>query len=118
MDGQIIDEPVSSVEDLVAQLANTDIVVGTRFHNVLLALMLDKPVIALSYHEKIASLMAGMGLADYCMNADRLDVDALVERFLELERNSGTVKAAIGRRVEQYRKALDEQYAQIFDRHA
>src|SRR5207245_434153 len=113
--GQIIDEPVSSVEHLIAQLAEADIVVGTRFHNILLAMVLNKPVIALSYHEKIASLMAGMGMADYCQNVDRLDVDVLVERFLELEKNAAIVKTAIERRVEHYRKALDRQYAHIFN---
>jgi len=112
--GQIIDEPVSSVERLIAQLAEADLVVGTRFHNILLAMMLNKPVIALSYHEKIASLMAGMGMADYCQNVDELDVDVLVERFLELEKNAGIVKTAMERKVEHHRKALDEQYARIF----
>ena len=112
--GQIIDEPVSSVERLIAQLAEADLVVGTRFHNILLAMMLNKPVIALSYHEKIASLMAEMGMADYCQNVDELDVDVLVERFLELEKNAGIVKTAMERKVEHHRKALDEQYARIF----
>ena len=68
---------VLSVAQLLSQLAETDIVVATRFHNVLLALLLDKPVIAISFHHKCASLMSEMGLAEYChdinhMNADRL----------------------------------------------
>src|SRR6202040_469856 len=62
--GQIVDEPIESVEDLWAQLARTDVVVATRFHNVLLGLMLGKPVLALSYHEKVDSLMEGMGVAE------------------------------------------------------
>ena len=47
---RIIDEPIASVDDLLKQLAATDVVVATRFHNVLLALLLNKPAIAISYH--------------------------------------------------------------------
>ena len=113
--GQIIDESVSSVEQLIAQLAEADIVIATRFHNILLALLLNKPVVALSYHEKIASLMAAVGMGEYCQNVDRLDVDLLVEQFLKLEKNAGIVKPLIERKVEHYRKALDQQYAHIFN---
>ena len=115
-DGQIVDEPVSSAEELLAQLAGTDVVIATRFHNLLLALMLNKPVIALSYHEKIASLMSGVGMAEYCQSIDRLEPKRLVEQFLELERNIETVKPIIERKVEEYRSALDQQYARIFNR--
>jgi polysaccharide pyruvyl transferase WcaK-like protein len=45
------------VEQLCAQLTQTDMVVATRFHNILLALMLNQPVLPLSYHEKVRSLM-------------------------------------------------------------
>ncbi|MGB7601108.1 MAG: polysaccharide pyruvyl transferase family protein, partial [Candidatus Sulfotelmatobacter sp.] len=47
--GRIIDEPVASVDDLLKQIAATDYVVATRFHNVLLSLMLNKPSLAISF---------------------------------------------------------------------
>jgi polysaccharide pyruvyl transferase WcaK-like protein len=113
--GQIIDEPVSSVEQLIAQLAATDIVVATRFHNILLALMLNKPVVALSYHEKIASLMAGVGLAEYCQRTDQLDVARLKEQFDKLEQNAGTIKPALEQKIGEYGRALEQQYVHIFN---
>ncbi len=111
--GKIVDLPVSSVEQLVEQLANTDMVVATRFHNILLALMLNKPVVALAYHEKITSLMSGVGLAEYCQDIDVPGVDGLVERFTRLERNAGAARSLIERKAEEFRKSLDEQYARI-----
>jgi polysaccharide pyruvyl transferase WcaK-like protein len=59
-DRKIIDEPASSFNEVLSQLAATDIVVASRFHNVLLALMLNKLVVAISYHEKIDALIAGV----------------------------------------------------------
>ena len=68
----VIDEPVSSVEALLTQIASTDIVVATRFHNVLLALLCEKPVISISFHHKCDSLMNAMGLSAYSLNINTL----------------------------------------------
>ena len=61
---RILDQPALSVELLLPQIAETDIVLATRPHNVLLALVFNQPVIATSFHHKCASLMRDMGLAD------------------------------------------------------
>jgi polysaccharide pyruvyl transferase WcaK-like protein len=113
-DGQIIAEPVLTVDQLLSQLAATDIVISSRFHNLVLALMLNKPVLALSFHQKLDSLMAGLGLADYCVPLRNLGVDMLIKHFVELERNAEKLKPDIKRKVEQYREVWDREYAAIF----
>ena len=112
---QIVDEPIGSVEELIDQLAATDAVVATRFHNLVLALMLNKPVVALSYHEKIDSLMAGAGMAEYCQSIHGLEVDSLVRQFVKLEQNSQILKSSLEQTVEKYREMLDRQYLRIFN---
>ena len=112
--GRIIDEPMTSPDDLCEQLARTDVVVATRFHNVLLALMLGKPVIALGYHEKLRSLMAGVGAAEYCVDADDLDVAGLIERFDNISRDAEVFASSMTQKTAEYRRSLDEQYALIF----
>lgn len=113
--GQIINEPIFSVEHLVFQLGASDVVVSPRYHNVILALMLNKPVISLSYNEKFDSLMAALGLSDYCLRIDKLDVQRLIEQFIELEKNGKQLKSRIQQKIEEYRKALDKQYTIIFN---
>ena len=113
-EGQIIDEPIFSVEHLLSQLAATDVVVATRFHNVLLALILNKPVISISFHHKCVSLMSEMGLSEYCQDINHLDVDRLIEQFCELDKNAENLKPHIKQKTEEYRRALDEQYTVIF----
>ncbi len=112
---QIIDEPVFSVKDLLSQLAATDIVVSPRFHNILLALMLCKPVVSLSYHKKFESIMSEVGLKEYCQDIDQLDIDKLIEQFTDIEKNANNFKPYIKLRTEACRKALDEQYSIIFE---
>jgi len=113
-DGRILDEPIVSVEQLLSQLGATDIVVSPRYHNIILALMLNKPAFSLSYHEKFASLMTGVGLADYCQDIDHLDIDTLIRRVMELEKDAGKIKPSLEHTMEEYRKALQEQYSFLF----
>jgi polysaccharide pyruvyl transferase WcaK-like protein len=113
--GRVIDSPAHSVEELIAQLAGTDMVVATRFHNVVLSLILGKPVISVSFHHKCASLMKRMGLSAYTQDMSDLDVDRLIEQFRELEKNAEALRASVRRRSEESRTQLDEQYRVIFD---
>jgi polysaccharide pyruvyl transferase WcaK-like protein len=113
--GRVTETPVTSVEELLAQLASTDLVVATRFHNVVLSLILNKPVIAISFHHKSASLMKWMGLSAYTQDMSDLDLDRLIEQFRELEKNAEPLKASMRQRTEESRKLLDEQYRVIFD---
>src|SRR5262249_34556918 len=107
---RIIEHPMQSVQDVLAELAATDVVVATRFHNVLLALLLNKPVIAISFHHKCSSLMRQMRLSEYCHEIDRMDADTLIAQFQRLEQNRELVRRTIGHAVDEARAALDEQY--------
>jgi len=111
---RIVNQPAQSVEQLLSQIADADIVVATRFHNVLFALLLNKPVIAISFHHKCESLMNQLGLDKYCHDINQMDVSRLIEQFQDVERNAEKLKSGIKKRVEQSRAALDEQYALVF----
>jgi polysaccharide pyruvyl transferase WcaK-like protein len=112
--GHVIDERVFSVEQLLSQLAGTDIVVATRFHNILLALLVNKPVISISFHHKCVSLMRRMGLSEYSQDMNDLKADRLIEQFCQLEKNAGSLRPMIRQKAEGCRKALDDQYNLIF----
>jgi|SRR5579859_858408 len=111
---RISDKPIQSVTQLISQLAETDIVVGTRFHNILLALLLNKPVIAISFHHKCASLMGEMGMEEYCHDINHMNAARLIEQFQDVEKNVERLKPVIRQKVEQFRQALDGQYTLIF----
>jgi polysaccharide pyruvyl transferase WcaK-like protein len=112
---RIIDEPIHTVEDLLSQIAATDAVVATRYHNVLLSLLCEKPVISISFHHKCESLMAAMGMSDYCLKIGDLEPDRLIETFCRLETNAAALKLLIGERTKEFRDALDRQYQLLFN---
>ena len=111
----IIDEPAGSFEELLSQLATTKVVVASRFHNLLLALMLAKPALAISFHEKDDSLMTAVGLQEFCQDIRNLDVSRLIEQFVRLEEDADRVREEIRRKTKRYRWELDNQYSRIFE---
>lgn len=112
---RVIDEPVTSFQDLMRQLSEADLVVATRFHNVLLSLILGKPVVSVSHMDKNDQVMKAMGLSEYCMPLADVRHEGIVARFEVLERNEDTVRAAIREKAQLYRERLEEQYRLLFD---
>jgi polysaccharide pyruvyl transferase WcaK-like protein len=107
-------EETTSFEELLAQLSETAVVVATRFHNVVLSLLMNKPVIAISFHHKCESLMREMGVSEYCHDITHMDADALIRQFEKLVQNADDVRQAVEHGVEESRRALDEQYDLLF----
>lgn len=111
---EIVDEPAHSVDQLLSQLVETDVVIASRFHNVLLALMLGKPVVAISFHEKVDSLMSAVGLTEFCQDIENIDLEKLTAQFAALKEHTEYLKLQVQQKTESYRRALDRQYEDIF----
>jgi polysaccharide pyruvyl transferase WcaK-like protein len=111
---KVLSEHASSFQELMAQLAQADFVVATRFHNVLLSLLQEKPVVSVSHMDKNDQLMAAMGLGAHCLPLVDIRHSDMVAKFKELERNSDQVRVAIGQKLASFRERLEEQYAHIF----
>ncbi|MGB2677987.1 MAG: polysaccharide pyruvyl transferase family protein [Candidatus Acidiferrum sp.] len=110
----ITDEGSATVEELIAQIAEVDIVVSPRFHNLLLGLMLNIPAVSISYDPKNDSLLEGVGLGKYCQPLAELDLQKLIDQFVELEARGDEVKPMIEKKAKEYRNLLEEQYDLIF----
>jgi polysaccharide pyruvyl transferase WcaK-like protein len=105
-----IDTPAESFEQLVEQLGSVDFVIASRYHNVVLGLLLAKPVVSLSYEPKHNALMRDMGLGEYCQPLDDFTLDRLAEQLLRLEANATALSAVIAERTATNRARLAEQY--------
>jgi polysaccharide pyruvyl transferase WcaK-like protein len=110
---KLIVEEIVNVNELFGQIAQTDLVVASRFHNVLCSLMLERPVISLGYHEKNLNLMTEMGLENYCQDIEKFTFDKLVEQFECYASDMEQPVQRIHLKTEQYRQLLDEQYRNI-----
>jgi polysaccharide pyruvyl transferase WcaK-like protein len=75
---------IQNVSDLLVELVETDLVIATRYHNLLLALLTERPSIAISYSNKCSALMEYAGLADLSQPIEQLDVARLKRQFQTL----------------------------------
>jgi polysaccharide pyruvyl transferase WcaK-like protein len=107
-------EPARTIWDVFKQMSETRIVIASRFHNVISALMLNRPVLSLGYAEKNAALMTEMGLAKYCQDIEEFDVEMLIEQFREVEKNEKALSDKIREKNREYRISLDRQFAEVF----
>jgi hypothetical protein len=58
--------------------------------------------------------MAEVGASDYSVDAEELDVPLLIDRFRRLSEDADGFTSSTKQRTDEYRSALDEQYAHIF----
>jgi polysaccharide pyruvyl transferase WcaK-like protein len=109
----LIAEPAQSVEDLLNQVGETNAVISARYHNLVMALIQTKPVIALSDHAKFDSLLTDFGLAQYLIPLQKLSPDVLIGRFKQLENDVDRLRPHLNAELEKYRRALDLLYATV-----
>jgi polysaccharide pyruvyl transferase WcaK-like protein len=110
----VIDEPVLSVEQLLDKMASMDYVVTCRFHGVLFAHLLNKPVVAIAHHPKVATLMSDLGLAQYCLDIRSFDPDLLIATFIELVGHREEIRERMAERLAGYRRESTKQFDDLF----
>jgi polysaccharide pyruvyl transferase WcaK-like protein len=108
----LIASPISNVQELLNEIERTDLVVASRFHNLVHALALGRPTISVGYSQKFEPLMAGMHLAKYCHRIDSLDVEKLITSFNLMVSDYPRLCATISEIGDQYRSTLES----VFDR--
>jgi polysaccharide pyruvyl transferase WcaK-like protein len=108
--GKLLAGPIASYRDVMVEIEATDLVVATRFHNVLLALLLERPVISIEYGKKNADLMSAVGLAQYCHFVETFDPDAVRDQVIKMAAEQNLPTTALQGRLPEYRRLLEEQY--------
>lgn len=110
---QIVAAQVATFDDVLAAIQPASSVVAIRFHNVLGALKLRKPTIAIGYSAKHTALMADMGLAEFCLSVHTLDAQLLIGQFKELESRSAELRKTLDDCNIRNERLLREQFAEL-----
>jgi polysaccharide pyruvyl transferase WcaK-like protein len=106
---------ITNVEEYIAEMSTLDFFVGSRFHTIVFALALQKPAIALAYHQKMTVLMDEFSLSRYCLPIASFDVETTWALFNEMKDHAAEVRTSILKVLPLYRAALDRQYREILD---
>jgi len=100
--------------DLLQEIASMDFVVTCRFHGVVFAHLLNVPMIAISHHSKIVTLMGDLGLSEYCLDIRDCDMDRLMTAFSSLVRNAPAIKAHMQEKRSAWEHELSSQFDALF----
>ncbi|MGA5446805.1 polysaccharide pyruvyl transferase family protein [Streptomyces umbrinus] len=103
----------TSLADLMKETAAADTVVATRYHNLVCALKVGTPTLALSYAAKSDALMDRMGLAAYCHPAREVDAGQLLEQFRALEKRSAELRRTLAERNLTAARQLEDQFTAL-----
>ncbi|GLU28167.1 exopolysaccharide biosynthesis protein [Brucella sp. NBRC 12950] len=105
----IIFEPALSLNQLMQQIAQVDIVVASRYHNIVCALAMGRPAISVAYAKKNDALLHDTGLSQFCHHIENFEpttLQAQIERML-LQKDQLSIDVKAG--VKQYRERLNVQ---------
>ena len=106
---KVIFEPSASLHDLMQQIAETDIVVASRYHNIVCTLAMGRPAISLAYASKNDALLRDAGLAAFCHRIDDFDPETILSQIDFAFEQQTTLVTQIESGVEHYRSRLAEQ---------
>jgi polysaccharide pyruvyl transferase WcaK-like protein len=109
-----VNHSVNSVRDLLAAMAGMDYIVTCRFHGVIFAHLLNKPVLAIAHHPKVTELMADLELSSYCVDIRDFDVSLLADRFTSMVNNAEEIKHSMATKLTRNRQQLKSQFDELF----
>ena len=114
---RIIQDPIATMEGLIARMQLCDLIIASRFHGVVLPLALKKPVLAISaYSKKIGDVMFQCGQADFHLGMNEADLEHMIRVFQALEQNRHAIAEHLESIVWGLRARLDRQYEEVFGR--
>jgi polysaccharide pyruvyl transferase WcaK-like protein len=105
--------PIQSVEALLAAIAETDLVVSPRFHNLVLGAMLGKPIIAISYDVKNEALADRFGFSAYCQPIWNLERSKLVSDCVHALGRDGAHAFHLARTADELRMQWELEYPAV-----
>ena len=110
---QVVVSPAGSLEEIMAEMATAEVVVASRFHNLICALKVARPTISLGYAEKNEHLMREFGLAGFVQGIDTFDVDRLAAQIAEAPQAHPSVEAQMKETLRRYEDDLADQFRRL-----
>jgi polysaccharide pyruvyl transferase WcaK-like protein len=107
--GNVTFEPPASLQELMQQIALTDIVVASRYHNIVCALAMTRPAISIGYARKNDALLNDTGLGAYCHHIETFNPEHLLGQIDQIFARRAELATIVERGVNIYRGRLREQ---------
>ena len=114
-EGTVIAEPVTTFDEVMEAMEPLGAIIATRFHNLIAALKLAKPTIAIGYSDKHRDLMADAVLAEFSHSVDSFDPAVVVEQLHDLECRADTLRLSLSSHNSELAELLERQFDELDD---
>lgn len=101
------------VDDFVALARQSDVVLASRLHGVILPLVAGTPVVGVAYMRKVSQVMADANLSEYCVALGDSSADGIATMVQAALANQAHLRKQIDALNQQFRTALDREYDAI-----
>lgn len=98
-----------TLADVITEASLTDVVVASRFHNIVAALIAGRAAISLGYASKNIALLEQFGLGEFCHDIEQFEIEAILEQISRLVDESQLHEPRIAAVVASHRAQLDVQ---------
>jgi polysaccharide pyruvyl transferase WcaK-like protein len=100
---------VSSFDDVLDQLGRSELVIDSRFHGAVAALLAGRPLIALVNHPKLGDLMSEFGLDSFALPLGDFDPSAVTQAVARAAASRVSLESRIADTVAAYRSRIERQ---------
>jgi polysaccharide pyruvyl transferase WcaK-like protein len=111
----VVVEPATTFREIMESMEPLGAIIATRFHNLIAALKLAKPTIAIGYSEKHRALMADAGLAEFSHSVESFDPDVLLEQLRDMERRGESLRRSLCSHNAALAHQLERQFDELDD---
>jgi polysaccharide pyruvyl transferase WcaK-like protein len=117
-DGELPDallaEPTRALDHALEQIMSCDMVVASRLHGVILSFLCHRPVMAVSYQEKVDSVVDQFEQRRYRVDIDLSGADELLHCARQMLHEREGVQADVRARAQSHATRLQDQYDRLF----
>lgn len=113
-DTRISTSAAEHVKDVVAEMAAAELVIATRYHNIIAAVLAHRPVISLAYATKNDAVLAEVGLARFTHSVDTFDVEEVLTERAEISAHYDELADSVSVNAERLHQRSVDSMAVIF----
>ncbi len=110
-----LETPVTDrLPDFLRALESVDFTVAARLHGVILSQVVGRPVLALSYERKVATVMREMDHMEYCLELETMDPTEAFAKLEGIRGNAQALRADLESKVAFRRSGVEAQWDRLF----
>ena len=106
-DDAVLVREFTTFTELTEEMKQAEVVIPSRFHNLICALRLARPTVSAGYASKNHELMLALGLDEYSQTMEHLDGEKLVAQVRAARRNAESLTATIRRGTSEYAEEVE-----------